>query len=412
MATTRFYLDLRGKAKDGKGSVLITLSHNGTTTTFSTGIRILPQHWGNGCVIKAPDCEALNAALDERKSSIDRQLAILALDEFFDSKTAAQLKAEIVHQSAKSKFRLHLVSDVFADCMSRDLSQGTREIYKYTLKKVLAFGGASLTIEKIDYRWLLQFDRYLIENNQTTNGRSVYLRTLRAVCNHAINTGIKIDYPFRMFRIKAEPTKKRSVLVSTLRAFYITPTTKANEVYRDYFFLMFFLIGINIKDLLLAKKSQYNGERLDYVREKTHKKYSIKVEPEAKKLIEKHSGKGEYLLDALDHCMHYDSFMHQMNNALKTIGHEVIEEIPDPVDLFGTPTYEARLKPTIPGVTTYWSRHTWATLAYEIGIPVDVVSQALGHSMGNRTTMIYIKPDQAKVDAANRRVIDYFLNQK
>ena len=47
-------------------------------------------------------------------------------------------------------------------------------------------------------------------------------------------------------------------------------------------------------------------------------------------------------------------------------------------------------------------------LAYEVGVPIDIISQALGHSMGNRTTLIYVKPDQAKVDEANRKVIDYF----
>lgn len=31
----------------------------------------------------------------------------------------------------------------------------------------------------------------------------------------------------------------------------------------------------------------------------------------------------------------------------------------------------------------------------------------LGHSNWNRTTMIYIKPNPAKVDEANRKVIDY-----
>lgn len=65
--------------------------------------------------------------------------------------------------------------------------------------------------------------------------------------------------------------------------------------------------------------------------------------------------------------------------------------------------------PLIPGITTYYARHTWATLAYEAGVPVDVISQALGHSMGNKTTLIYIKPDQDKVDKANRLVIDRFF---
>ena len=408
MATTRFYLDLRGKAKDGKGSILITLAHNNTTATFSTGIRVFPQYWSGSAVIKSIDAEALNAALVKRKSDIDKQLAILALDEDFESKTATQVKAEIESQTVRSKFKMHLVSDIYKEYMEMDLSEGTKEIYKYTVKKVLLFGGENLVIEKIDYKWLLQFEKFLIASGQSTNGRSVYLRHLRALCNYAINIGVKMEYPFRFFHIKSEPTKKRSVLVSTLREFYTQTTTKSNEMYRDYFFLMFFLIGINIVDLLTAKKSQYDGERLEYIRRKTHKKYSIRVEPEARALIEKYYGNGEYLLNALDHCQHYKNFMHMMNNAMKTIGKEVINEIPDPNDLFGEPTYENKLEPTIPDITTYFCRHTWASLASQIDIPIDTVSQALGHPVGNRTTLIYVKFDQRKIDEANRKVIDYF----
>ena len=77
-------------------------------------------------------------------------------------------------------------------------------------------------------------------------------------------------------------------------------------------------------------------------------------------------------------------------------------------EIFGEEHEE--VEPIIPGITTYFARHSWATFAYQIGIPIDVISQALGHSINNRTTMIYIKYDQSKVDRANRMVINYALN--
>nr|WP_298672126.1 hypothetical protein [uncultured Prevotella sp.] len=62
--------------------------------------------------------------------------------------------------------------------------------------------------------------------------------------------------------------------------------------------------------------------------------------------------------------------------------------------------------------TTYWARHTWATIAYEIGTPDEFIAAALGHSYGNRTTAIYIDKRVTKVDDINRAVIDYVLNKK
>ena len=171
------------------------------------------------------------------------------------------------------------------------------------------------------------------------------------------------------------------------------------------------MVGINVKDLLLAKKEQVVDGRLEYIREKTGKKYSIKIEPEAQALIDKYKGRGDYLLEAMDHCQHYKSFGRQINQAMKNIGekHKEIVEIGD--GLFGKEEERIVVDSLIPGIGTYFARHSWATLAYEIGISMDVVSQALGHSTANRTTLVYVKFDQEKVDEANRKVIDYLFNK-
>ena len=169
---------------------------------------------------------------------------------------------------------------------------------------------------------------------------------------------------------------------------------------------MCYLIGVNTVDLLLAKKDQIVDGRFEYIRRKTGKRYSVKVEPEAMEIIGRRSGK-DWLLDAMDSREGYRSFAHDMNDSLKLIGDTVRETIPVSDSLFDEPEVVERVMPVIPGITTYSARHTWATLAHETGVPMDVISQALGHSFGNRTTLIYIKPDIRKVDEANRRVIDY-----
>lgn len=66
----------------------------------------------------------------------------------------------------------------------------------------------------------------------------------------------------------------------------------------------------------------------------------------------------------------------------------------------------------LPGLTTYYARHTWASIAFNLGIQKDVVSLALGHSFGVRVTDTYINADLSRVDEANSRVIDYVLYNK
>lgn len=401
MASTKFYLDMRGRASDGKGTILIHIFHNQTMTTVSTGIRCSPQEW-DGERIKTPGSEPLNASLQEKKGKIDRAIALLSFDERFDRMSAADIRRMLT--TCKQKVTGHLVSDLFAEYLFTDLQEGTKEIYRATLSKVLAFGGKSLKMENIDLKWLHQFECYL-SKTQGVNGRAIYLRSLRAVCNYSAHQ-YGLEYPFANFSVKQEPTRKRSVSVDLFRKFLDYPTTSANNRYRDYFLLMFYLIGINTKDLLLVRKESVVNGRLEYIRSKTHKKYSIRIEPEAEELLKRYQGK-DYLLEAMDHCIHYKSFAHEMNDALKTIGEVRTETVPDPEDLFAPPHQERIVYPVIPEISTYYARHCWATFAYEAGVPLDVISQALGHSSGNRTTLIYVKFDQEKVDEANRRVIDY-----
>lgn len=405
MATTRFYLDLRGRAKDGKGSIVITIYHNRTTAMIPTGVRVSPNEWNGTHVKGVVGSDAVNARLAEKKSSIDRSIAYLSIDDRFDSMTAPQIKQAIVKK--KERRSIHLVSDLFAEYITTDIKEGTKEIYRTTLSKVLAFGGKSLKMEDINLKWLHQFERFLAKT-QGVNGRAIYLRSLRAVCNYARHTGVINQYAFENFSIKQEPTKKRSVSIEVFRKFLNHPAPANLCRYRDYFLLMFYLIGINAKDLLLVSEKGINNGRLEYIREKTHKKYSIKIEPEAEELLKKYKGE-RYLLEAMDHCKHYKNFVHEMNDKLKEIGGVTWEMVPDPEDLFGTPQLIKTITPVIPEISTYYARHCWATFAYEIGISLDVISQALGHSSGNRTTLIYVKYDQSLVDDANRKVINYVL---
>lgn len=405
MVSTTFFLDLRGKAKDGKGSVLIRIYHNASTTTVSTGFRIHPDNWNGSAVTGIVGAETINAKLNEQKADIDKQLAFLSFDPLFDSMSAVQLKGLL---NKKTKSQLHPVKDMFAEYVSNgQLADGTKEIYKLALSKIVKFSGDSFCMEQMSLKWLRSLDLFM-SKTQKPNGRAIYHRAIKAVCHYSINSGIAMSNPYDNFTIKYTETRKRCIELEKLRELYYKETTKENQVYRDYFFLMFFLIGVNTKDLLLAKKSQVVDGRFEYIRYKTKKPYSIKIQPEASALLEKYKGSGEYLLNAMDHCVHYKSFQREINDGIRAIGDFTEESVPGE-DLFSEPMTVRKVNPVLSDITTYYARHTWATLAHHLGIPVDVIGLALGHSSANRVTFIYIKPDISKVDDANRKVIDYFL---
>lgn len=223
------------------------------------------------------------------------------------------------------------------------------------------------------------------------------LRDIRAVFNFAIDEEMTDLYPFRKFKIKSTPTMKRSLSADDIRMIATMPLLPWQEEYRDVFMLIFYLIGINIVDLFSLTHENVQNGRIVYTRRKTKRIYSIKIEPEAQEILERRKGT-THLIDVADRYKDHTNFTSRFNKALKTFGTWEVDE---------HHKQKVRYKPYWDFLSSYWARHSWATIAYnDCNIPVDVISQALGHSMGNRVTMVYINSDSKKVDEANRKVIE------
>ena len=275
----------------------------------------------------------------------------------------------------------------------------TAELYAVTLLKVERRFGKNIYFDDINYSWLESFDQSMqkdqIKNNNGVdkkvgleiNSRSVHLRNIRAVINNAINNDvISLElYPFRRFKIKNEETRKRSLTLEQLRTLFNYEGKEHLNWARDVSKLIFFMIGINVKDLY-DLKGEENGYTY-YVRAKTKRHYGLKVEPEMKALFEQFKGNKSFL--CFPETMAYRSLGVRINRHLKVISEEC----------------------KLPKITTYSLRHTWATLAAKLEIPKETISAALGHGPKN-TTDIYIDFDRTKIDEANRKVIDHVLNIK
>lgn len=271
-----------------------------------------------------------------------------------------------------------------------------------TLKKMRDYDKnlSKMTFEDVTLKWLNAFDEWMVEQKLSQNTRNIHFKNIRTCLNRAIDEELTTNYPFRRFKIRPEATRKRNLPVEELRRLFDYPCEPYQEFYRDMFKLCFFLIGINAVDMAGLTEITKDG-RIEYRRAKTHKLYSIKVEPEAMELIERYRGK-KSLLPLNDRWKNYQDFTKNCNIALKKLG------LTERKGRGGKKIITSEW----PDISLYWARHSWATIAYSIGISKDVISQALGHSSGLAVTEIYIERDDAKVDAANRRVIDWVLYGK
>lgn len=399
MATIKFYLDTRF-AKQGPAPLKVCISHKGSSTLISLDVRLAPDEWDfeSQRIVNRPDKAKLNNAIMRRYLDIESQVMELEANGRLKRMSATQLRHEILNIIEPTDETSNNFVVRYRHFMSFKKGR-TLEIYQATLSRLYAFDPRieKVVLEDIDRKWLMRFDQFLATTSPSANARAIHLRNIRAVFNDAIDDEITSHYPFRRFQIKKVPTAKRSLPVEVLRTLFTYPVEEYQRKYIDIFKLSFFLIGINIIDLCHLQYIENN--RIEYERSKTHKPYSIKVEPEALEIIERYRGKKQ-LINPMDTYDDYRHYARRLNGGLQRIGEVEIGKQ-------GRKT----VKPLFPKLSTYWTRHTWATIAASLDIPKETIAAALGHG-GNTVTDIYINFDQKKVDEANRRVMDWVLYSK
>lgn len=412
MATVHIYLDKR-HLRGTEAQLKVGINNHGSSAYIPLGQWILPGQWDGvkERVRDHPNKTKINSFIENRKTAIGNLLMQLTVDGSLTKLSATQIKNKIQSILSPSDPEPNSFLRRMEKYASTRERPRTREIYRVTIKRILEYDrqAKTITFESITKEWLEGFDRFLLQSCPAKNSRNIHFRNIRAVFNDAIDNNLTSAYPFRKFKIRPEATKKRSLTLEQLRTLFSYPVEPYQQRYLDMFKLSFFLIGINVTDLCMLCDISPDGH-LVYRRAKTKKLYNIKVEPEALEIINRYRGK-KYLLNLMDDIEKPRTFTMKFDRGLKAIGPVTYEPNPK-----WTPNSKKHRLHKVhhslfPELSSYWARHTWATIASEIDIPNETISAALGHSITNKTTAIYIDFNMAKVDAANRKVIDYVLGK-
>lgn len=389
MSTLKLYLDTRSKRADGTCSIRLAVNHHGKTAYITLNQYCKPDEWDKrtGKVKKRPDKDVLNDFLLNRLSFYNRMMMQAQSRETYRGDISAiELRSLIIKEAEPDAEKKATLSEVYQMYIGREMRDNTRSNYRSTWKIVKEYddNADKTALDDINREWLERFISFLIRKGLKLNTRSTHLRHLSAIFNYAIDCELTNNYPFRRLKITMEATKYRDLKIDEIRSIFNARVPLKKRMFIDAFKLMFFLIGINAHDMFNLKNSNISDGRLHYKRLKTGKDYSIKLEPEALEIIERYRGEKK-LLAFCEERKSDISFLQAFNETLGLV---------------------------IKGVTTYYARHTWATLAFKLGISKDTISLALGHSFGVRVTDTYINPDLSRVDEANRRVMDWVLYDK
>jgi site-specific recombinase XerD len=347
---------------------LISLGHSSTTAQWDE-----ENHKPNK---KHPNYKDLNLLL--QKKIYEANKVIIELDEKGDPYTVEDIVYKLKPKTSSTTVFKYTESQIKK--LKKTGKIGNSKVYEATLSAFKKFRKeVDLTFNQLTYRVVKDFEESLLEKKRKVNSISVYLRTLRAIYNQAIKDKIALEsmYPFKEVRIKNEVTSKRAISkedIVKIRNLDLEPGSELDKA-RDYFLFSFNMRGMSFVDMAFLKNHDINDGRIQYARKKTGQKFSIKLTEEAEKIIIKYTystDPNSFTFQIIDRkgqeYLDYKNALRLTNKKLKTLGEMAGCSIP---------------------ISTYVSRHSWATIAKKAGISTAIISEGLGHD-SEKTTQIYL----------------------
>jgi integrase/recombinase XerD len=289
--------------------------------------------------------------------------------------------------------------DVFAS-ISRYIAQLEKEgriksqqSYVSTLNHIKTYHGRkNLLFSDITTNWLKDFHQYLAGQGKKNSTIGIYMRNIRAIFNQEIaNNRIKSEvYPFgrNKYRPPASKKVKKALDINEVTEIFNFQTqTEAEKWARDMWIFSYLANGMNIKDIALLKYENISGEEIHFVRSKTmhstienQRPIQIHYHEELRKIIAKWGNPDQKPSNFIFDILHPDDLSpmqvtRDVNQAVKIIN-KYMKRIGGHLGLDRPPT-------------CMFARHTYSTVLKRANVPIEMISEALGHT-SIKTTEIYL----------------------
>ena len=275
-----------------------------------------------------------------------------------------------------------------------DLESENRYSTAHVYRNALSSFSEFLKTRHISFRditrdTLKHYNRYLLIRNKKLNTISTYMRMLRCIYNRGVDRG-EAPYVHRLFHdvfTGVDTRHKKALPTNELHALLHTdPGSDKLRRTQAIANLLFQFCGMPFVDLAHLKRRNLEQGILKYYRQKTGASMSVEILESAKQImplllstdIGTTSHSSDYLFSILSSryskgesggYIEYQSALRRFNNQLKNL---------------------ARICRIRTPVTSYTLRHSWATTAKYRGVPVEMISESLGHK-SIKTTQIYLK---------------------
>jgi len=395
MATSIKFKLIPSKVKGKEGVICMQLIHNRKIKLFRTRFRLFSVEWNKnkGTIIFENSTIERQIHLQSVKIGMEAEMKRLNdLILLFEHKGEYTMN-EVTELYISNSFNGYLFP--FIEYVIKNLKENNRRktasIYITVKSSFKRFREEQdILLEKIDNDLMLKYEGWLKNFGIMKNTISCYMRTLRSIYNQAVKRGLTVqNSPFANIFTRNDKTVKRAVTEDIIIKIKNVDLTLHPELAlaRDLFMFSFYLRGISFIDMANLRKHNVKNGYINYARSKTKQMLSIKIEPCMQKII------SHYELQTIDDFLLPVYTLQNRDNTSQLRNHNKrLKRISEMLGL------EKLL-------SSYVSRHTWATLALRKGIPLEVISESMGHE-NETTTRIYLASlGQSVVDRANAKII-------
>lgn len=398
MATIK--VKLRPSTVPGRpGSLVYLVNCHRMVRQITTGYKVFPVEWDkarSAIVFLADNAErvkTLQAISQKLRWDLERlNRIVFRLSQQPEGYSSADIVGE---------FRRAVVEGSLFRCMENTILRlaqlkrtGTANNYRAALGSFCRFrGGEDVMLESVVPALMEDYQSYLKQQGLAPNSISFYMRIWRAVYNRAVAQGLTQDRkPFRGVFTGMEKTAKRAISLSDVRRIKALDLSSIPrlEFARDLFLFLFYCRGMSFINAAFLRKTDVRDGVLSYRRHKTGQLLHVKVVSQISGLVERYSDKDSpYLLPVIARPgmaerKQYEAALRRVNNALNAIA-----------GMAGLPVR----------LTTYVSRHAWATIAQAKNVSINVISDALGHDSISTTQIYLASIDTSVIDEVNSIIL-------
>jgi integrase len=382
-ATVNVFIDRYHPQKDGKCKISVRVTHQRKHRYYATSLTLKASDFDRIMSAKRrndQDTKTYYKLLAFEKKAIDavEQLPVFTFDLFEE----IYLNNRGAVDSVKSAFEKYINE------LKQEKRIGTAVTYECAIKSIEAFK-SGLKLADITPTLMRKYEAYMTEagNSKTTVG--IYLRSLRTIFNRAqIDSAL---YPFGNKKGKyAIPTgrniKKALKLDEIGRIFqYEAPAGSFREMAKDYWIFLYLCNGMNVKDMCMLKWKNIKGDMLTYERAKTirSKKESKEIEVSLKapsKAIIRKWGRRSLDKEAF-------IFPHLQKGMTAEREREVYQQLTQVINR--NMKQIAKELEIQKEVTTYFARHSFATIMRNSDASINLIKTLLGHG-DMKTTENYL----------------------